>query len=133
MRKLLGLAIGALVLLAPTAAKAQVKELHLWGVNPDGGNDIYLGCITCQHHDAKSIYNPNTYGSRWKENSIYYEGGKYGSIVSDLSACSIVARNPPRIRSERGKLMGLLTSNRTLVNEEYRFNPKLLDTCNQFK
>jgi hypothetical protein len=130
MKRILSIAAIGFALLVPAAAQAvPVPLLHIYGINPDAPSDIYLGCINCSKNDRLSIGNSMSYGSTISQASVFNSIGTYGSTISDYSACNPIAKYPPQIRTIKGEIVGVLTVNRSLVDEYYRLDPRLLNAC----
>lgn len=131
MKSILSIAAAGF-LLALSAQSAQARSvplLHLYGVDPNAPGEVYLGCINCPQHDNRSIGNQIGHGSQIEEASIFNRIGTYGSSISDYSACNPNARQPPYIKAPDGTIVGVMTTNKRLVDEYYRADPRILGAC----
>lgn len=104
MKKLLIIII--ICISAPALAQ---KTLYIYGGE---GRDIFLGCLNCDNHNSKSIWNEHgAYGSRYNAKSIWNEYGNYGSDYSNYSPFNQYANYPPVVVDKDGVFCGYFTVN----------------------
>lgn len=73
-------------------------------------HDVFLGCLTCDKDDAKSIFNDRgRFGSLSDPRSIWNTAGAYGSQTSPLSPWNPHASTPPLLRDEFERFYGYFT------------------------
>ncbi len=66
---------------------------QLWG-----GNGVFLGLLSSDRYDSKSITNPHgAYGSSWEVHSIYNPHGLYGGSHGMYSPYNTFCLKPPII------------------------------------
>ncbi|MCC9043348.1 hypothetical protein LNQ81_11770 [Myroides sp. M-43] len=91
---------------------AQKLELYT-----NDGKEEYLGCLTCDAKDSKSIWNSyGTYGNLYNPKSIWNRYGIYGDQTSSFSPWNIHADNPPIVKKD-GVLYGYFTMNKHFVGK----------------
>ena len=95
----------------PIAGLAMPNLFHLEGAEIYASDGTFLGTITRNRFDPKSIGNQfGSYGSRYNSTSILNQYGSYGSQYSALSPFNRYTNSPPRIVLN-GRLMAYLTIN----------------------
>lgn len=102
----------AVSLKASTVSSAMLSFDQLEGCSIVGDDGEFLGIISRNEVDSKSILNSvGRYGSTVSSTSIFCTVGRYGSEVSSLSAFCEIASTPPKIISKDGKFVAYLTKN----------------------
>lgn len=106
MRRVIGMAVALLALLA-TASNAQTTpELLLFGGD---GHKEFLGCLNCSDTAANSVWNDvSKYG--WANDfGVWNPFKPYKNEFGQYSACNEFASDPPVIVDRRGNFYGRLT------------------------
>jgi hypothetical protein len=86
------------------------QTLHIYGGQ---NNKTYLGCLTCNNNNGKSIWNEyGRYGSKYNGNSIWSFKSKFGNKFNKYSPWNRNSNSPPVILDNQGKFYGYLTINR---------------------
>jgi hypothetical protein len=97
------------------------QVLNLYGYTVGKNYDTYLGCITCNQWDNRSINNTNgVYGSKFSNTSIHNSNSEFGSKFSDKSPHNQFATHPPMVVNEKGDFIGYLTTNNSFINRTYK-------------
>ncbi|GAB1351397.1 hypothetical protein MASR1M12_01270 [Erysipelotrichia bacterium] len=92
-----------------------VKPLALYLYSDDGKN-LFLGNLTTAANDTNGVFNRyGDYGSEYKNSSIWYSYGAYGSSTGQYSAFNLYSHHPPKIINQDGKVVGYLSKNKFLT------------------
>lgn len=125
----LGLALAGGCIVVMVAAGAALAAPPLDGLRLMGADGQSLGVVSCLSIGSKVT----PYGSPIGQFSIWNVFGKYGSVVSDYSAYSVIASRPPALFDSSGNLVAYVTKNAVKIP---RVAPKLveahlMDRCGQ--
>lgn len=94
--------------------------------------NTYLGKIASEY-DSESIFNEyGTYGSEYSLNSVWNNYGKFGGEYSSYSPFNRYTSTPPMI-IQRGKVIGYLTTNKSIKGVLHRICSRLLRKSSENK
>jgi hypothetical protein len=104
----------ALVFVSPLAASDYSLLTQLEGAFIVSEDGHFLGVITTNSYDAKSILNEyGDYGSEYSDDSIFNQYGDYGGQYAEYSPFNEYTSTPPKIYTKDHK-WAYLTVNRAL-------------------
>lgn len=102
------------------AATAHAQVMYVFG---DKDHRTFLGCLTCDKFDDKSISNSySDFGSKYSDKSILNTYSPYGDKYSDTSPCNKYADTPPVVVGPNGQFYGALSVNKytTYASDQMR-------------
>lgn len=101
---------------APAAGPGAITLENLIGCAIAGGDGTFLGIVSADKWDEKSISNTfGDYGGKFSASSIFNSFSEYGDQFSDTSAFNRLASKPPKVIDKAGKVLVYLTQNKTIT------------------